>query len=105
MADAGFDGWTLATIIAMALATYLCRGGGYWLFRQIRPPAGVRAALGYVPGALFVSYVVPALAAGGPQQWAGAAVTAGVMVATGGNLLLAILGGTAAAGVIWGLTP
>ena len=102
MADAGFDRWTLATIIAMALATYACRGGGYWLFRQIRPSAGVRAALSYVPGALFVSYVVPALAAGGPQQWAGAAVTAGVMVATG-NLFLAILGGTAAAGAVWGL--
>ena len=88
----------------MALATFACRGGGYWLFRWIRPSAGVRAALGYVPGALFVSYVVPALAAGGPQQWVGAAVTAGVMLASR-NLSLAILVGTAAAGIVWGLTP
>ena len=27
----------LVAILGMALATYACRGGGYWLFRQIRP--------------------------------------------------------------------
>lgn len=100
----GVDPWTLAAIGAMALATFACRGGGYWLFRQMRPSAGVRAALGYVPGALFVSYVVPALVAGGPQQWAGAAVTVGVMLASG-NLSLAILVGTAGAWAVWSLNP
>ena len=102
MPDAGTDAWTVAAIGAMALATLACKGGGYWLFRQIRPPDGVRAALGYVPGALFVSYVVPALAAGGVQEWIGAAATAGVMLASG-NLSLAILGGTAAAWAAWSL--
>lgn len=96
------DPWVLAAIGAMALATYLTRAGGYWLFRAISPPPVVRAMLGYVPGALFVSYVVPALANGGLQQWVGAAVTAGTMLATR-NLALAILGGTAAAGVVWAL--
>jgi len=94
------DPWVLAAIGAMALATYLTRAGGYWLFRVISPPPVVRAMLGYVPGTLFVSYVVPALVVGGVQQWVGAAATLAVMLATR-NLALAILGGTAAAAVVW----
>ncbi len=97
------DPWVLAAIAAMALATYLTRAGGYWLFRVIRPPPLVRAMLGYIPGTLFVSYVVPALAAGGVQEWAGAAATAATMLATR-NLALAILGGTSAAAAVWALS-
>jgi uncharacterized membrane protein len=94
------DPWVLAAIGAMALATYLTRAGGYWLFRVVSPPPVVRAMLGYIPGTLFVSYVVPALVVGGVQQWVGAAATLAVMLATR-NLALAILGGTAAAAVVW----
>jgi len=97
------DPWVLAAIGAMALATYLTRAGGYWLFRVVRPPPLVRAMLGYIPGTLFVSYVVPALAAGGVQEWAGAAATAATMLATR-NLALAILGGTSAAAAVWALS-
>ena len=96
------DPWVLAAIGAMALATYANRAGGYLLFRAFRPPPAVRAMLGYVPGALFVSYVVPALAAGGVQQWVGAAATVAAMAATR-NLSLAILGGTGAAWAVWAL--
>ncbi len=94
------DLWVLAAIAAMAAATYLTRAGGYWLFRVVKPAPAVRAMLGYIPGALFVSYVVPALASGGVQEWVGAAATAGVMAWTR-NLSLAILGGTAAAAAVW----
>ncbi len=96
------DPWVLATIVAMALATYLTRAGGYLLFKAIRPPAGLRTALAYIPGALFVSYVVPALAHAGVQQWVGSAVTAVVMLTTR-SLAAAILGGTAAAWMAWSL--
>ena len=95
------DPGTIAAIIGMALATYLSRGGGYWLFRQIKPGPGTRALLGYIPGALFVSFVVPALAAGGWEQWVGAVATLAIMLT--GNLSLAILGGTAAAWAVWSL--
>lgn len=94
------DPWTLAAIAAMTAATFATRAGGYLLFRAFSPPPVVRAMLGYIPGTLFVSYVLPALAAGGFQQWAGALATAVVMVATR-NLAFAILGGTAAAGLVW----
>ena len=96
------DTWTLAAIAAMAAATYLCRAGGYLLFRAVKPPALVQTMLGYVPGALFVSYVVPALAAGAWHQWLGAAVTLTVMLATH-SVSLAVLGGTAAAWGAWAL--
>jgi len=96
------DPWTLAAIGGMALATFACRGGGYLLFRQFAPSPAVRAALGYIPGALFVSYVVPALIAGGPQQWAGAAATIALMLWRG-SLSWAILGGTAVAWAVWSM--
>ena len=94
------DPWVMATIAAMAAVTYLNRAGGYWLFRTFNPPQIVRDVLAYVPGGLFVSYVMPKLVAGGPQEWVGAAVTAAVM-AWSGNLALAILGGAGAAWVVW----
>lgn len=96
------DGQTLLAILGMSAATYLCRGGGYWLFRRLRPPPAVRAALAYVPGALFVSYIAPAIVEGGMQQWAGAATAALVMAATR-STSLAILGGTAVAWAVWSL--
>ena len=86
----------LAAIIGMALATYACRGGGYWLFRQIRPTPLIRAVLAFIPGTLFVSYVIPALVAGGVRQMVGAAVTLVIMITTG-SLIGAIVGGTGAA--------
>lgn len=85
----------------MGLATYACRGGGYWLFRQISPSPRVRAMLAYVPGTLFVSFVVPALLQGGLQPSVGAAATLATMLATR-NTILSIVAGIAAAWVVWG---
>ena len=96
------DPWVLAAIVAMTLATYANRAGGYLLFRTFSPPPPVRAMFGYIPGALFVSYVVPALVAGGPQQWVGAAATVAAMAATR-NMSIAILAGVAAAWAVWEL--
>ena len=94
------DPWNLAAISGMALATYACRGGGYWLFRKLRPSPALRVMLGYIPGTLFVSYVVPALVAGGRVQWAGALATL-VVMRLAGCLSGAILAGTAAAWMMW----
>lgn len=97
------DPWTLATILAMAVATYACRGGGYWLFRQIRPSPLLRRVMAYLPGTLFISYVLPALATGGLQPVAGTAATVAVMLATR-NVVLSILAGTAGAWAVYGLS-
>lgn len=93
---------TTLAIILMGVATYACRGGGYWLFRQIKPSPLVRAMLAYVPGTLFVSFVVPSLIQGGWQALAGGAATLSVMLATR-NLLAAMTAGVAAAWLVWGL--
>ncbi|MEJ1979120.1 MAG: AzlD domain-containing protein [Acetobacteraceae bacterium] len=94
------DPGNVAAILGMALATYACRGGGYWLFRQLPPSPALRTMLGYIPGALFVSYVVPALVAGGREQWVGALAALAIM-RLAGNLSGAVLGGTAAAWMMW----
>lgn len=94
------DPWVLLAILGMSVATYATRAGGYVVFRFVKPPAVVRAMLAYIPGALFVSYVVPALAAGGVKEWVGAVATVGLMVATR-QLAVAILGGTAVAWAVW----
>ncbi len=94
------DPWVLAAIVAMSLATYATRAGGYVLFRLFKPTATVRAVLSYIPGTLFVAYVAPALAGGGTQQWVGAVVAVAIMLATR-QMAAAILGGTAAAWLAW----
>ncbi len=87
----------LLAILGMALATYLCRAGGYALFRALRPPRAVEVTLQHLPGPIFVAYVAPALAAQGAKGFAAAAVVVAVQAATR-NLAAAIGAGVAA---IW----
>ena len=94
------DPYVLAAILAMSAATYATRAGGYLLFRSVRPGEGARRLLGYIPGTLFIAYVAPALADGGPPQWAGAVAAVAIMVATR-QMSAAILGGTATAWAVW----
>jgi uncharacterized membrane protein len=97
-----FDPAAVAAIFGMALATYACRAGGYWLFSQVRPTKLTRAVLGHIPGTLFISFVAPALVHGGLQTSAGAAATLVAMVATR-SLVAAIAAGTGAAWLVWSL--
>ncbi len=94
------DPTTLAAILGMGLATFACRAGGYWLFRQIRPTPFLRSMLGYIPGTLFASFVAPALVNGGLQPTVGAAATLAAMLATR-SLVWSIAAGTAAAWAVW----
>ena len=91
---------TLAAILAMTVATYACRAGGYLLFTRIRPTPFLRSVMSYIPGGIFMSYVTPALVHGGLPSWVGAAVTVGIMAATR-NLAIGILLGTAATWSVW----
>ncbi len=82
-------------IIAMALATYLCRAGGYALFRALRPPRYVEVALQHLPGPIFMAYCMPALAAQGWKGW-GAAVAVVLAQYFSRSLGVAILAGVSA---------
>jgi uncharacterized membrane protein len=87
----------LLAILGMALATYLCRAGGYALFRAVRPPRFVEVMLQHLPGPIFVAYVAPALAAQGSKGFLAALAVVAAQAATR-NLAAAIAAGVAA---IW----
>lgn len=87
----------VAAILAMALASYLCRAGGYAVLRALRPPAFVQAMLQHLPGAIFISFLAPALARGGWEAWV-AAAAALLAQAVARRLVFAILAGV---GVLW----
>jgi uncharacterized membrane protein len=87
----------LLAILGMAAATYLCRAGGYALFRALRPPRVVEVALQHLPGPIFTAYVAPALAAQGLKGLV-AALAVVVAQALSRNLAVAIAAGVA---VMW----
>jgi len=85
----------LLAILGMALATYLCRAGGYALFRALRPPRYVEVTLQHLPGPIFVAYVAPALAMQGLKGFVAAAIVVVAQAATR-SLAVAIAVGVAA---------
>ena len=89
----------LLAILGMAVATYLCRAGGYAAFRALRPPRYVEVTLQHLPGPIFMAYIAPALATHGLKGFAAAALVVAVQAATR-NLAVAIVAGVAA---MWGL--
>ncbi len=86
----------------MAATTYLCRAGGYWLFSRIDPPPALRSVLSYVPGTLFVSFVVPSVVSGGLDEWTGAAATVAAAVILRSHVWPIFIG-VGAAWVMWAL--
>lgn len=70
------DLMTVLTILAMGAATYLVRAGGFFVIRRVQAGPFLTAWMKHVPGAIFVSLVVPAVVAGGPAAWAGGGITA-----------------------------
>lgn len=68
------DAVTLMVILAMALATYATRAGGFFIVRRLRMGPFMKAWMGHVPGAIFMALVTPAVIGAGPAGWAGAAV-------------------------------
>lgn len=85
----------LLAILGMALATYLCRAGGYALFRALRPPRYVEVTLQHLPGPIFVAYVAPALAMHGLKGFVAATIVVAAQAVTR-NLAAAIATGVAA---------
>lgn len=89
----------LLAILAMALATFLCRAGGYAVLRVTRPPRFVQNMLGHLPGAIFVAFLAPALAGGGWTAWAAAGATLATQAAYG-RIALSIAAGVLALWVL-----
>jgi uncharacterized membrane protein len=82
----------LLTILAMAVATYATRAGGFWLMRFVTPSPRVEAWLRHLPGSVLVALIAPVIVAGGLIGATGALATALVAVRTKSLLLSMMVG-------------
>jgi uncharacterized membrane protein len=86
-----------AAILAMALATYLCRASGVVLMSRVRLTPRVTRALRALPGSIVVATVAPLAAQAGTPAIVGVLVALATMVVMRWELaaLLAGLGAVA----------
>ena len=82
----------LPLIVALALASFACRAGGYWIMRFVRMTPRIQSALRAAPLAVMVGIVAPAAARGQAPELAGIAVPALVMRLTRSDLGAALAG-------------
>ncbi len=87
----------LLVIALMAVVTYACRAGGYWLMGRVTMSPRVEIGLTYLPGAVLVSLVAPAMAEEGVPGVCAVVATAIAMRKTN-NLLVAMVAGI---GTVW----
>jgi uncharacterized membrane protein len=86
----------LAAILAMAVATYAMRAGGFWLMQHVPLTARVRRMLEALPGSVVVATVLPIAVREGPVV-ALAIAAAGAVMLVRRNDLLAVVTGMAVA--------
>jgi uncharacterized membrane protein len=82
----------LPLLLAVTLASFACRAGGFWLMRYVNVTPRVQAALKAAPLAVMVGIIVPAAVRGGTAEWLGLAITAIVMRLTRRDLVAALSG-------------
>ncbi len=70
------DWLTIATIIAMAAATYLTRIGGLYLMKGLTVKGRLKAALDALPPAVLMAVIAPTVLATGPAETIAAVITA-----------------------------
>ena len=89
------DPKVVAVVLAMAGVTYATKASGLWVVGRLDLSERAEAGLDVLPGAVVVAFVAPALADGGPSEWAAAVATVAVARKTG-NLLLSLAVGVGA---------
>jgi uncharacterized membrane protein len=65
----------LPLLLALALASYTCRAGGFWLMRFVTVTPRLRATLAAAPLAVMLGIVTPAALRGGPAEIVGLVAT------------------------------
>jgi uncharacterized membrane protein len=85
----------LFTILAMAAVTFGIRAGGLLLAERLPTTGFIALWLKHIPGAVLAALVAPAIANGGPDEWA-AAVCAALAYALTRNILATIVVGVVA---------
>ena len=91
------DRWTLATIVLMALATYLTRIGGYLVLggRELSPRT--MTMLGTAPGCVLIAVIAPIFVSGRIADLVALSIT--MVAATRLPLLPTVLTGVGSAGL------
>ncbi len=91
-------GW-LAVLVAMTVAVYITRAGGYWLIGRVTIGPRLRKMLDALPGAIIAATIAPLLAHGGVSALA--AVAAALLAMIGlRNDFAAVASGLAAAALV-----
>lgn len=62
-------------LAALALASYACRVGGFWLMRFVTVTPRLRATLAAAPLAVMLGIVTPVAMRGGVAEWIGLVAT------------------------------
>lgn len=83
---------SLLTIIGMAVMTYATRAGGLWLAGRVHLSKRARRGLDYIPGAVLMSIVAPAVMSSGIAGVCATAITL-IVAARTKSLLLAMIAG------------
>lgn len=94
----------LPLLCALALASFACRAGGFWLMRFVTVTPRLRATLAAAPLAVMLGIVVPAALRGGLAEWIGLAATF-VAMRLWRNDLIAMFCGVAAVALCRSLIP
>ncbi|BBK40023.1 hypothetical protein STVA_00430 [Allostella vacuolata] len=89
----------LLAILGMAVASYLCRAGGYWAMGFVPITPRLRAVLDAVPIAVMAAILAPIATTAGPAEAAGLVVALAAM-RLAGNDLVAVIGGVAAVALV-----
>ena len=79
-------------LIALGVAAYACRAGGFWLMRFVPITPRLQSALRAAPLAVMIGIVAPAALHGHLPEAVGLAVTLIVMRWLGQDLLAAVAG-------------
>jgi uncharacterized membrane protein len=82
----------LPALLALAIASFVCRAGGFWLMRFVTATPRLKAALAAAPLAVMIGIVAPAAVRGEWPEWLGLGVIAVVMRATRNDLIAALAG-------------
>jgi len=82
----------LPLLLAVTLASFACRAGGFCLMRFVNVTPRIQAALKAAPLAVMVGIIVPAAVRGGLAEWLGLAVAAIVMRLARRDLVAALSG-------------
>ena len=89
------------TVVALAVASFFCRVGGFMAMRYVRITPRLQAALKAVPLAVMIGIVMPAASAGRIPELAALVAVGFAMRWRGNELLAAVAGLAVVAGGRW----